>query len=104
MTDHRDIEEALREFEHDPAAGVKDAVMAAYGEAYRAPARTELWKRPVPLYAAAAVVIFLAGMSFVAGRHVAPADRAGVAPTAEPADGSVTSQVIEWRPATSDVL
>jgi hypothetical protein len=105
MTDHRDIEETLKRFDRAPDAETKAEVMSAYRRAFEAGARAGFWRRPVPLYAAAAVIVVLVAASFVAGQRTsmsagARADRATPGVT----DGVVTSQDIEWRPAQNDLL
>jgi hypothetical protein len=105
MTDHRDIEETLKQFDHVPAEGTRDAVMAAYRHTRGDRAGVVFWKRPVPLYAAAVIVVVLVAASFVAGQRtsMSAGARADRMPPAG-ADGMVTSQDIEWRAAQNDLL
>jgi len=75
--------------------------MSAYDEAFGGGRAKQgpvaFWKRPVPLYAAAAALVVMIGVSFVAGQ------RAPVQGTT-PADGAVTSADIEWSAAENDLL
>lgn len=113
MTDRRDIEESLKSFHHQPGGRVKRSVMSAYARA--ASARVEgghsrgFWIRPVPLYAAAAVLVLMVAVAFAAGRYTSPAASPAVTPAATAvspasADGAVTSHDIEWSTATNDLL
>lgn len=62
------------------------------------------WKRPVPLYVAAAAILILVGLSFAAGRSTSrPQSNAG---SEEPRQGpmTTTSVDIKWVAAENDLL
>jgi anti-sigma-K factor RskA len=105
VTDHRDIEERLKQFHYDPTRA-KRSVMSAYEEPSRH--RLGFWRRSVPLYAAAAVLVLMAAVSFVAGqRSASPREHPPAAERADesgPAAGAVTSVDIEWSVAERDLL
>ncbi len=69
-----DIEAELRRYRREPGAGVKRSVLSSYADSYRrgvaAGDRGGFWKRPMPLYAAAAMLVAAIGLSFLAGRYV----------------------------------
>lgn len=107
MTDHDDVEQQLRTFRHHPHERTKRAVMSAYEKSRGAGTtrRRAFWRRPVPLYAAAAVALVLVGVSFIVGRQVAaPGARRAATIESVPADGVATSQDIEWSVADRDLL
>jgi|WetSurMetagenome_2_1015567.scaffolds.fasta_scaffold28788_4 hypothetical protein len=105
-----DIEDMLKRFRKEPDPRVKRAVLARYAERFdreqRATARAErLWRRPVPLYMAAALAIVVAGISFIAGqKHSRPAHTARSESTA--VQDSLANAVINqsWHFAPRDVL
>ena len=106
MNDRHDIEEQLEGFRHRPGGRVKKAVMDAYADG-DAPVRGTggFWRRPVPLYAAAAVAIVMVGLSFLAGVQARrPAAPATAVQPADSVDGVVTTQDIEWSVAERDLL
>jgi len=104
MTDERHIEDTLKQFAHEPAPGSKQTVMAAYREAQAARPPVPFWKRPIPLYAAAVIVAVLVAASFLAGQRSSTVPENRTSASLENADGVVTSQEIQWRPAQNDLL
>lgn len=110
MRDDIDIEEALKRFENEPGPEVKRSVMARFSQRFRgrqpAPNAAAFWKKPVPLYAAAAVIVVAVGLSFVAGRKTSgPRFVPAVAP-GEPARALNTGVApeVRWEAAPSDLL
>lgn len=106
MNDRHDIEAQLKAFRHRPDDRVKGAVMEAYAAGSATDTRRRgFWRRPVPLYAAAAVVVVTVGLSFFAGTRVSPPVHPVTAvQPADTVDGVVTSQDIEWSAAERDIL
>jgi hypothetical protein len=104
------IEDLLMRFRNDPSAHVKRAVLARYAERYGrgrhgATGATRLWRKPVPLYVAAALVVVAAGLSFVGGQRFSRPERiAGSAPIA--AQDSLVREALDqsWHYAPRDVL
>jgi hypothetical protein len=66
-----DIENLLKRFRSEPSLRVKRAVLAKYaerrGHAKGAAEAAPFWRRSVPLYSAAVLIVFVAGLSFVGG-------------------------------------
>jgi hypothetical protein len=80
-----DIEDLLMRFRITPGARVKRAVLSRYAEHYR-PARGAAgtmrgWRRPVPLYVAAALVVLAAGLSFIGGQKLSRSERTAESPS-----------------------
>jgi hypothetical protein len=98
MKDEFDVEGSLKDYEHKPSAPTKQSVLAEFEK--RA-GRVALWKRPVPLYAAAVVLVIAMGFSFAAGQRSIP----GASPKVTGhEDAVVTSDDIEWTSAVRDFL
>jgi hypothetical protein len=80
-----DIEDLLMRFRIIPGARVKRAVLAKYAERHgraRGGAGTiNLWKRPVPLYLAAALIVLAAGLSFIGGQKLSRSERTAESPS-----------------------
>lgn len=74
MNTKLDIENLLKRFRSDPAPRVKRAVLARYaervGHTRGAADAAPFWRRPVPLYFTAALVVVTAGLSFVGGQRL----------------------------------
>lgn len=107
MTDRENIEDVLKMFRHKPAARVKRVVMSAYGESLAGDGRGSggFWNRPVPLYAAAAVLVVMVGVSFLAGQRGVPSGPVRtVTEPAVPAGGAASPAGIEWSTAVNDLL
>ena len=79
MNRKRDIEDLLMRFRITPGARVKRAVLSKYAERHgraRGEAGTmSVWRRPVPLYVAAAFVLLAAGVSFIGGQKPSRSER-----------------------------
>jgi len=79
-----DVEDLLMQFRIAPSARVKREVLARYAErrgrvrgaAGGAVESVALLRRPVPLYLTAALVVIVAGLSFVGGQKLSPSQRA----------------------------
>lgn len=110
MSRKLDIEDLLMRFRSEPSARVKRAVLARYAERYGRGRRGTagaigLWRRPVPLYVAAALVLVAAGLSFMGGRTLSRPERiAGSAPIA--VQDSLVGKALEqsWHYAPRDVF
>ena len=109
MNDKLNIEDLLKRFRCDPSPVVKRAVMSRYaelcGRGRLATAAQRLWRRPVPLYFALALIVVAAGLSFVGGqqlsrREVSPRDTSTVA------QDTTTGASFEpqWKYAPNDIL
>lgn len=104
-----DIEELLKRFRSEPSLRVKRTVLSRYAErcsrARRVAGATELWRRPVPLYFAAALIVVAAGLSFVGGRKLSRAERSAQEASAYAQDtltGAAPEQ--QWQFAPRDVF
>ena len=79
MKRKRDIEDLLMRFRITPGARVKRAVLSRYAErrggARGAAGTMSAWRRPVPLYFAAALVFLAAGLSFIGGQKLSRSER-----------------------------
>jgi len=99
MTDRDDLEKTLREFQHQPGERVKRAVMSEFERAVAGRGRRRgFWRRPLPLYAAAALFLAVAGLSFWAGQRSVRPGRAAQIVLPEP------SHDVEWCAAETDLL
>ena len=104
------IEELLMRFRSEPGARVKRAVLARYAERYghrrwRGAGTVGLWRRPVPLYVATALVLVATGLSFMGGQKLSRPER--IAPRASNAtQDSLAGTVLEqsWHYAPRDVF
>ena len=112
MKNDFDIENTLKNYEHDTDPRVKRAVLDRFAQ--RSPSRmgSRLFHRPVPLYLAAAQIIIALGLGFFIAR-VLPMARTPSTPGAKPAvhgsvtqepSATVTAKDIEWEIAPNDVL
>jgi hypothetical protein len=110
MTTDFDVEGALGRFRHEPSARVKRSVMTAFRHTFRGGdrggRRVRFWRRPVPLYAAAATLLVLVGLSFALGRTTSRAggSQSGLSPERPGGKNVVTSQDMNWVAAENDVL
>lgn len=109
MRGDMDIEETLKRFEGHPGPDVKPAIMARFSRRFGirrpVPHKTAFWKRSIPIYAAAVVVVAAAGLSFVAGRRTTVAQQAPGA-FREPgrALNAGAAPEIMWEAAPNDLL
>ena len=109
MRDDFDVEDVLRRYRTAPSARVKQAVLDHFSQ-MRGPGTHRrgalgFWTRPIPFYAAAAVLVILVGLSFAAGRSTSRAGdqaRPSTSPTGE--NRLATSAEIQWVPAENDLL
>jgi hypothetical protein len=71
MTNDIDIEDLLKRYRGDPSPRVKRAVMSRYRHAAArratAGAYAPFWRRAMPVYLAAVLIVIAAGASFFAG-------------------------------------
>ena len=103
------IEELLKRFRSDPSPRVKRAVLSKYaercGRRRRAADAEQLWRRSVPLYFAATLIVVAAGLSFIGGQKLSRRE-------GSPEDSSIVMQdtlagtALEqrWNYAPSDVF
>jgi len=72
MNTKLNIEELLKRFRSEPGPRVKRAVLSKYaercGRTRGAANAAPFWRRSVPLYFAAALIVVIAGLSFVGGQ------------------------------------
>ena len=108
MSDDMDIENELRRFQHDPGPEVRRSVLARFSSGFgsHAPARQKIvfWKKPIPLYVAAACIVVAVGLSFFTGRWTDSSRR----PFEEPRSGLRTgnaswAQEVTWEVAPNDL-
>ncbi|UCF04013.1 MAG: hypothetical protein JSV33_08635 [bacterium] len=104
-----DIEELLRRQQCGPHPRVKQSVLSRFIEMRSAGRRSAgwmlFWKRPVPLYLAAASVIIAIGLSFLLGRGTSRLEEHGMpAQVRVQAIDTVTFQEPEWAVTQSDVF
>lgn len=109
MNTKPNIEDLLKRFRREPSPRVKRAVLSRYAERFdraRGPAgRTPFWRRPVPLYFAAALIAVTAGLSFIGGQNLSREE-------GSPKDSSIVRQDTltdaapeqQWYYAPSDVF
>jgi hypothetical protein len=109
MKDNHDIEDMLKKTDLNPSPRVKDRVLSEFqrtlGSNNARVAKMRFWKKPIPLYAAAASVIILVGLSFVAGQKTArPESPPTAAQELSQPDEIKTAQDITWAVAERDLL
>lgn len=106
MKDEFDVEGLLRRYNAGPGEHTKKSVMDRFNRARGAHAeRGGFWRRPVPLYRAAIVLLLLVGLSFAAGRQFSSGPAARYSgPDQAPALPAAAVDVIDWVPADSDFL
>ena len=109
MNTKLDIENLLKRFRSDPSPRVKRAVLSKYAERCgrtRGTAdATRFWRRSVPLYFAATLIVVAAGLSFVGGQSLSRRE-------GNPKDSSITMQdsltdaapELQWHYAPSDIF
>jgi len=109
MNTKPNIEELLKRFRSDPAPRVKRAVLSKYAERFgrgRTAAGAErLWRRSVPLYVAAALIVVASGLSFVGGQKLSRREGSpkGTSPAAQDTlAGTALEQ--QWYYAPSDLF
>jgi hypothetical protein len=106
MKDDFDPEDVLRRYEADPSAKVKRTVLDRFGKEHAERTRRPgFWKRPVPLYAAAAALVIVMGFSYTAGERRARAEGHPhvTGDTLQTGHTSKTGDV-EWVSAENDLL
>ena len=109
MRDDHDIEKGLKGFEHQPHKRVKKTVMSAFRREFAttgaqgSPVR--FWRRPVPLYVAAAFVVVMMGVSYFAGQRSLASSSQPMAPEHLIQGNDVAPEgEITWTVAKRDLL
>lgn len=106
MNDDIDIEEVLKRHRIDPGPQVKRSVLSrfalAFGNTRPEGTAGSFWKRPVPLYVAAAAFIIAVGLSFFAGQRMAPPERQ-LEPSQE-TYSTITHEEVQWEVAPNDLF
>ena len=107
MRDDYDIEKMLKKFSSEPSPRVRKSVLSAFAQAQRdsnsGPRAVPLWKRPIPLYLAAASLALFMALSFYAGRRSSPP--AGEIPALnELRHGGEAALEITWSVTERDLL
>jgi hypothetical protein len=104
-----DIENLLKRFRGDPSPRVKRAVLSKYAERHGRMRGTadaaRFWRKSVPLYFAAGLIVVVAGLSFVGGQTLSRRE-------GSPKDSSITMQdsltdaapELQWYYAPSDLF
>ena len=104
MKRDNDIERLLKRYPSDPGPEVKRSVLGRFSRAFaigRPPGHAVgFWKRPIPLYAAAAGVILALGLSFFAGRWAATPEVSERVDSNRPA----AAPAVTWEAAVNDLL
>jgi hypothetical protein len=99
-----DIERLLKRYPSDPGPEVKRSVLGRFSRAFaygRSPGHeVGFWKRPIPLYAAAAAVILALGLSFFAGRWATAPEMPERVDSIRPA----AAAAVTWEAAVNDLL
>ena len=109
MKDDMDFEDGLKKFRHDPKPRVKKSVMSAFrrefGSADAQGSPVRFWRRPVPLYVAAAFVVVMMGLSYFAGKRSLVSGGPPIAPEHLIQGNDVTPEgEITWTVAKRDLL
>jgi hypothetical protein len=109
MNTKLNIENLLKRFRSEPSPRVKRAVMSRYaercGRSQKAAGAAPFWRRSVPLYFAATLIVVAAGLSFVGGQTLSRRD-------GSPKDSSMVMQDTltgaapeqQWYYAPSDLF
>ena len=95
MNEKHDIEAGLKAFRYEARSETRERMVRAFEEAY--PTRSPLWKRPVPAYGLAALLVLGVAISFFVGQRMA-------ATTADPLPAATNPPELEWSYAESDLL
>lgn len=109
MNDDIDIEEILKRYGSGPGHRVKRSVLErfvhTYGGRDAAGGPIGIWRRPVPVYLTAAVVIIVAVVSFFAGRRsLGPPPRSAGIPAPVEETEELVSNELKWEIARSDLF
>jgi hypothetical protein len=79
MNTKLNIENLLKRFRSEPSPRVKRAVMSRFaercGRSREAAGAAPFWRRSVPLYFAAVLIVVTAGLSFVGGQKLSGGER-----------------------------
>ncbi len=107
-----DFEEILKKYKNSPGPQVKTAVLGKFirdaGNRASNRAPFGFWRRPVPLYSAAAILVVLAGLSFYAGRATSarrsPANHQGGRENLLQTNNKPPVYELAWESAAADML
>lgn len=104
-----DIEDILKRYDCEPGENTKRSVLDRFRQTHPvdAPGRDSrgFWRKPVPVYVAAAALMVLAGFAFLAGRQSARSEAPpGLSGKATDERAVVTPEAIEWVAAENDLL
>jgi len=111
MKNDFDIEDALRNYRHEPGPQVKRSVLSRFVRRNASRAGSGFLRRPVPLYLAAAQIVIALGLGFAVAR-VLPLSDAGTvskqnrpvqAETGREPSDSIAAD-LTWEIAPNDVL
>ena len=109
MKDNHDIEDVLKKSGVTPSPRVKDRVLSEFSRALgnnnARGVKASFWRTPIPLYAVAASVVILVGLSFVAGQKTSRPESppAAVQELSQPEEIK-TAQDIGWTVTARDLL
>ena len=109
MRDDYDIEDALKKSRLRPSPRVKKRVLSEFIRSHDAKHAQSVepgfWKKPIPLYAVAASLVILVGLSFYAGQKtLRPESPPTVSQELSQPQEITTAQDITWRIAERDLL
>lgn len=110
MNRNLNIEESLKRSGINPGTRVKCAVLAKYAEQYGRERREAtdafgFWRRRVPLYAAAAFALVVAGLSFVGGQKLSQPEQSAARDAIHVQDSLANAEIERsWHYAPRDVL
>ena len=109
MRDDYDIEDVLKKSRLRPSPRVKRRVLAEFMSSHDAKHTQSVnpgfWKKPIPLYAVAASLVILVGLSFFAGQKTSRPESPPIASQelSQPQE-ITTAKDISWRIAERDLL
>jgi hypothetical protein len=109
VKDNHDIEEVLKKSRLGPSPSVKKRVLSEFMRSHDAkPAQSVepgFWRKPIPLYAVAASLVFLVGLSFLAGQKTSRPEVPPIASQELSPPGEIkTAQDITWHITERDLL
>ncbi|UCG53353.1 MAG: hypothetical protein JSW58_07310 [Candidatus Latescibacterota bacterium] len=104
-----DIEELLMRFKSEPSARVKRSVLTRFGRVFGGRGlrtdETSFWRRPIPLYLAAANIVIAITLSFFAGQTMPLSERERDVLREPPQETSETvAPEVHWEIAPNDLI